>query len=228
MKNNEPNLPVLYSFRRCPYAMRARIALAKAGINVELREVLLKDKPPEMTRLSPKNTVPVLQCPEGKVLDESLDIMLWALDQCDPDAWLEGTDWKSLAAENDGPFKQALDRYKYFTNHPERTRQEHRAEGELFLRRLENQLNAHAGKGLLRHSISFADIAIFPFIRQFANSDPTWFDTAAYPRLRDWLEQLVCGEQFLSIMKKQEPWQAGDEPLIETWVLPELSTETTK
>lgn len=217
MKSNDAGLPILYSFRRCPYAMRARLALAQAGINVELREVLLKDKPPEMTRLSPKNTVPVLRCSGGMVLDESLDIMLWALEQRDLDSWLEDNSWKKLVAENDGPFKQSLDRYKYFTNHPERTREEYRADGEVFLQCLEDQLNANNGKGLLRHSISFADIAIFPFIRQFANSDRVWFDAAPYPLLRDWLEQLIHGEQFLSIMRKRKPWQAGDEPLIETW-----------
>ncbi|MGB1581943.1 MAG: glutathione S-transferase N-terminal domain-containing protein, partial [Nevskiales bacterium] len=128
------SLPVLYSFRRCPYAMRARIALAKAGVTVELREILLKDKPAEMLALSPKGTVPVLQLPGGEVIDESLDVMRWALQGHDPDSWLEPDPelTEVLIEANDGPFKSALDRYKYFTRFPEQPREVYRAQGETF------------------------------------------------------------------------------------------------
>ena len=174
--------PVLYSFRRCPYAMRARLALAYAGINVELREILLKDKPQAMLDLSPKGTVPVLQLGDGEVIDESIDVMHWALQINDPDAWRDPDPelCEALIESNDGPFKSALDRYKYFTRHPENPREVYRQQGEVFLSTLEEHLGKHDGKGLMRDTPSLADMAIFPFVRQFANSDPKWFETAPY------------------------------------------------
>lgn len=195
-------LPTLYSYRRCPYAMRARMALAHAGIAVEVREISLREKPKQMVALSPKATVPVLVLPDGKVIDESLDIMVWALNQKDGDAWLniDLEAAKRLVLENDGRFKKALDAYKYAERHPEKTQAEHRADGEVFLGELEVLLQQASGLfGLLP---TFADIAIFPFIRQFRGVDNEWFEAAPYPKLAAWLSTLVESDLFISIMKK--------------------------
>ncbi|MCE9633342.1 MAG: glutathione S-transferase [Methylophilales bacterium] len=190
--------PALYSYRRCPYAMRARIALRYAGIEVEIREISLREKPPEMLAASPKGTVPVLILGD-KVLDESLDIMRWALTQNDPDDWLSQDD-AELIAENDGSFKGALDRYKYAVRFPGHPPESYRAEGQVFLAKLEQRLERHAY--LSSDTPCMADIAIFPFIRQFAGVDSAWFETAPYPCLRAWLNGLVGGKLFLSVMEK--------------------------
>ena len=203
-------LPILYSFRRCPYAMRARLGLAKANIAVEMREVLLRDKPPQLLAISAKATVPVLQLPNGEVLDESLDILRWALAQNDPDGWLD-CDLQaaaSLIAANDGSFKQALDRYKYFERHPQQSQQQWRAEGEAFIYQLQAQLDLHAGLGLLRPSSSLADIAIFPFVRQFRGVDADWFDSQPWPAVNAWLQALMASSLFAGIMQKRPVWQA--------------------
>ncbi len=219
MTNNAQPLPVLYSFRRCPYAIRARMALAQAGLAVELREVLLKDKPAAMLELSPKATVPVLQPANEQVIDESKHIMQWALNQHDPQGWLDADPeiTRQLVHENDNGFKAALDRYKYHTRHPEQSREHYRARGEQFLQALENRLGENDGAGLTRASTALADIAIFPFIRQFAGADAGWFGSAPYPRLRQWLDGLVNGELFLRVMHKYKPWQPEQAPLIERW-----------
>lgn len=201
-------LPILYSFRRCPYAIRARMALHYSGIQVELREVLLKDKPPSMLAASSKGTVPVLIFPDGRVLDESLDVMRWALEQNDSDHW-----WlKEFEAEmneliqwNDGEFKQHLDHYKYFERYPEHSMEFYRAQAEEFLIALEQRLSV--GKYLLGKNISLADIAIFPFIRQFAFADKGWFDSSPYPKLQNWLAGLLESNLFLSVMEKYPVWQ---------------------
>jgi glutathione S-transferase len=199
-------LPVLYSFRRCPYAMRARMALRYSGIQIEIHEVSLKDKPEAMLQISTKGTVPVLALPNGKVLDESLDIMRWALAQHDLEDWLMasvpafGQEAEALIAENDGAFKQALDRYKYATRFPEHPAEFYRAQGETFLQALELRLNKT--RHLCRERCSLADIAIFPFIRQFASVDEAWFRQASYPALDNWLRQLVESRLFISIMEK--------------------------
>lgn len=195
-------LPILYSYRRCPYAMRARMALSYAGIAVETREVSLKQKPAHMLQVSPKGTVPVLVLPDGQVIDQSLDIVRWALQQRDADGWIicDLQQAELLIAENDGPFKQQLDRYKYAIRFPEHPAEHYRAQGELFLARLEQRLQQNAF--LLRGAISFADIAIFPFIRQFAAVDQDWFESAPYPRLKLWLDHLVQSELFQRIMVK--------------------------
>lgn len=205
--------PILYSYRRCPYAMRARMALHYAGIAVELREIDLKNKPAHLLQLSPKATVPVLVINDAIVLDQSLDIMHWALEQQDPDYWL-GADqglMQQLIAENDGSFKKALDQYKYATRFPEQSADDYRAQGEIFLQKLENLLNQ--SPFLLGQQLSLADIAIFPFIRQFAAVDAAWFEgdntnTAPYPALKAWLHQLVTSELFISIMQKQPTYMA--------------------
>lgn len=196
-------LPILYSYRRCPYAMRARMALKYAGIAVEIREIALKDKPKSMLAVSPKGTVPVLVLPDGTVLEQSLDIMQWALQQRDTDDWLNADSQliAELIAENDGSFKQALDKYKYAIRFPEQPAETYRSQGEIFLQKLEELLRQN--NYLLKTSISQADIAIFPFIRQFAAVDATWFETASYPKLKVWLNGLTESALFLSIMEKQ-------------------------
>ncbi|TNE38234.1 MAG: glutathione S-transferase [Alphaproteobacteria bacterium] len=213
-RHNEdaPNLPVLYSFRRCPYAMRSRMAILYAGVTVELRDILLKDKPAEMVEVSPKATVPVLLLPGGTVLEESLDIMRWAFSENDPAHRLpeEGPvrqDIFDLIAENDGPFKRALDHYKYHVRFPEKSREAYRMEGEEFLKKLEDRLvNSPYLTGA---EMSFADMAIFPFIRQFANSDRAWFDAAPYPLLHGWLDKFLSSDDFANVMKKRPLWQEG-------------------
>ena len=193
--------PILYSYRRCPYAMRARMALRYSGITVEIREISFKNKPKHMLQISPKGTVPVLFLSSGKVLEESLDIMQWALAQNDPDNWLQGND-AGLIEENDDSFKQASDQYKYSV--PGKSAMKHRAEGEVFLAKLESRLKQHSH--LCGDSLSFTDIAIFPFIRQFVAVDEAWFEAAPYPALKEWLARLVTSELFLSVMEKYTAW----------------------
>lgn len=207
-------LPILYSFRRCPYAMRARMALLYASINLELREVLLKAKPEKMLAISAKGTVPVLELVDGRVLDESTDIMHWALGQNDPQSWLSAdleTEIDDLVARNDAQFKTDLDHYKYWQRFPAQSQEQYRARGELFLTELEVLLSRQPY--LLAGRITLADIALFPFIRQFAFVDKDWFDRSPYPKLRAWLEQLLVSELFLAAMKKSPPWQDGDSPI---------------
>lgn len=197
-------LPVLYSFRRCPYAIRARLALRCAQIPIDLVEVALRDKPAAMLALSPKGTVPVLHLPDGQVLDQSLDIMCWALDQHDPQGWLATAaraEMQTLIDLNDGPFKQLLDRYKYAERHPERPRNAYRDEAvALLLAPLNAALAQHAG--LVGDQFGLADMAIAPFVRQFAQVDAAWFETAPLQPLRQWLHQVVEGELFRAVMAK--------------------------
>ncbi len=212
-KPNHQNAPILYSFRRCPYAMRGRMGLYYAGIICELREVVLRDKPQEMLDISPKGTVPVLQLSDGSILEESLDIMRWALDQNDPDGWRGGDadEINNLIAENDGPFKKALDRYKYPGRYPDEDCSGAREDGEAFLKQLNERLEQH--RYLISERISFADIAIFPFIRQFANTDRTWFDGLPYTPLQHWLEAHLQSDLFQAIMPKYDQWHKGNPPL---------------
>lgn len=209
-------LPVLYSFRRCPYAMRARLALKASGTAVALREVVLRAKPAELLAISPKATVPVLQLPDGRVIDQSLDIMLWALGLNDPQGWLradEQADVQALIDLNDGPFKQSLDRYKYASRHPEKTAEAWRDQGiDQLLSPLETRLSRH--RFLLRDTPSLADMALLPFVRQFAGVDEAWFDTCALPRLRAWKRQLTATPLFESVMQKHDPWSPGDADLV--------------
>ena len=195
-------LPILYSYRRCPYAMRARMALSYAGIAVEVREISLKDKPAHMLQVSPKATVPVLVLPDGQVIDQSLQIMQWALQQQDADGWLSADPQHTalLITENDGSFKQNLDRYKYAIRFPEHSAADYRQQGELFLAKLE--LHLQQTSFLLSNKISLADIAIFPFIRQFAAVDSDWFASADYMKLKSWLQHLVESELFQGAMLK--------------------------
>lgn len=200
------NHPILYSFRRCPYAMRARMALLVGGQPVEIREVVLRNKPAELIAASPKATVPVLVLEKGDVIDQSLDIMRWALRRNDPEGWLDGDD-PALIAANDGPFKHHLDRYKY----PERHGSDplaHREAALQILSGLEEQLTGR--NNLCRDSRSLTDMAIMPFVRQFAAMDRSWFDAQPLPRLRQWLTRHETSSLFEKAMVRLEPWQAGD------------------
>ncbi|MBW8076557.1 MAG: glutathione S-transferase [Gallionella sp.] len=202
--------PILYSFRRCPYAMRARCALVTSGISVEHREVMLRDKPAAMLAASPKGSVPVLVLADGQVIDESWDIMLWALRQHDPQGWLGKDGLYAQAAlpwvhENDTGFKRALDRYKYPERFPEHPQEAYRAMGEAFLQRLEQRLTVTPY--LLGNTLSVADAALLPFVRQFSAVDSDWFASAPYPKLRGWLERFTSSELFAQVMQKTPVWQ---------------------
>jgi glutathione S-transferase len=210
-----PILPIFYSFRRCPYAMRARLAIAYSGVMVELREIELKNKPEAMLTASPKATVPVLVLEDGRVIDESFDIMRWALQQNDPDNWLAGLnrdDIKQLIACNDGEFKQSLDRYKYADRYPEFPESHYRQQGEVFLSILEQRLNQT--DYLTGANFGLTDAAILPFIRQFAAVDSDWFNQAAYPKTRSWLQQFVSSSLFTTIMSKYPAWEANQATII--------------
>jgi glutathione S-transferase len=206
--------PVLYSFRRCPYAMRARMALLVSGTVCELREIALRNKPQEMLQASPKGTVPVLVLVDGTVIDESLDIMLWTLGKQDPEQWLAPETQSletmlQLVAQNDGDFKLNLDRYKYPDRYENIDPLQHRAAGSLFLATLEERLVRHAF--LFGSRPALADIAIFPFIRQFAETDRAWFDVQPWPNLHRWLSGLLSAELFEHAMHKFNTWSAGSE-----------------
>ena len=190
---------VLYSFRRCPYAMRARMALRYSGVPLSIVEVSLKAKPAEMLAASPKGTVPVLVCADGSVIEQSLDIMHWALARHDPDNWLQ-PGCAALIEENDTRFKVLLDRYKYAIRYPEHPMEYYRAQGAEFLQRLEDVLARSAC--LAGPALSLADVALAPFVRQFAHVDRDWFEQAPYPRLNAWLERFLASELFSSVMKK--------------------------
>lgn len=205
------SLPVLYSFRRCPYAMRARMALWVAGVTVELREVKLAAKPPALLAASPKGTVPVLALHDGQVIDQSLDIMRWALAQADPEGWLAGDD-AGLIAANDGVFKHHLDRAKYPGRYDEDGVTDHRAAALALLEPLEERL-AQA-PFLCGETCSLTDIALFPFIRQFAAIDPDWFAAQGLSHLQGWLARLLASDLFAAIMPKFAPWQEGDAPVL--------------
>jgi len=227
------SLPVLYSFRRCPYAIRARMALHYAGIELEHREILLKDKPPAMLSASAKGTVPVLVL-DHAVIDESIDVMHWALAQHDPHGWLAQSLQHELIQENDSSFKYNLDRYKYFERYPEQSQQTYLSRCMVFLEKLESSLVEANGVGarsvearsveekefavkstgdksrffLLNPSVSVLDIAIFPFIRQLAFVDKIMFDGLELPKLHVWLDAFLNSPLFLSIMEKHPLWHA--------------------
>ncbi len=206
------NLPILYSFRRCPYAMRARMALVYCGIKVELREVDLKNKPNELMSISPKATVPVLITNDGAMLDESLDIIHWAMSIQDRDNWSSLTDYQvklaqSLIMNNDSEFKQHLDHYKYAARFPKQSEIFYRQQGEVFL----NELNLLLSKTdyLITNNLTYVDIAIAPFIRQFANVDIDWFRDSQYHNLVQWLDVILKSNLFNRAMRKYPVWQTG-------------------
>lgn len=207
------NYPILYSFRRCPYAMRARLALAYSGIGYEHREILLKNRPDELYALSPKGTVPVLQLNDGTVIDESIDVMKWALAQSDPDCWYTDkiVEQNSLIAQNDDEYKKRLDMYKYHERFPEGSYDEFQnAVGET-LKVYESILSKSSY--LCGDNVTLADMALFPFIRQGAHVDLAWFN-AQFPILSKWLKIFNESELFMSIMKKYTLWETGENGII--------------
>lgn len=206
-------LPILYSFRRCPYAMRARLALYASGITCELREVVLKDKPNEMIEISPKATVPVMQLQDGRVIEESRDIMIWAIEQNDPYGWSEYIEQlKELVHINDFEFKQHLDKYKYSSRNPELSKEQHRENGGFFLQLLNEKLEIN--KFLNGDKQTIIDLSVFPFIRQFAFVDKDYFDSLPYPHLQKWLEWHLESDLFKSIMTKYPKWIPDQETVL--------------
>lgn len=192
--------------------MRARLAIVQAQQTVELREVVLRDKPPSMLEISPKGTVPVLQLSDGTIIDESYDVMIWALRQNDPDNWLRSVEHPThtaLLEENDGSFKKNLDKYKYANRHPKLTEEQHRANGEVFLQKLEDLLKQNSF--LIDQAPSITDAAIFPFIRQFTRVDQEWFESAEYPNLKKWLDFYYKSSLLEQAMKKYPQWHKDDE-----------------
>lgn len=196
---------ILYSFRRCPWAMRARLALRYAECDVQVREVAMKNKPAELLALSPKGTVPVLDT-GAQVLEESLEIMRWALARHDPDDWRLMADAagaeqaEALIACNDSTFKAQVNLYKYAERYPQHSRDYYRQDAETWLARLESLLEG--SPYLLANHPSLADAALLPLLRQFAGVEPAWFAQAPYPRLRTWLEHWLESALFKAVMAK--------------------------
>ncbi|WP_063655644.1 glutathione S-transferase [Aliivibrio fischeri] len=204
-------MTTLYSFRRCPYAMRARLGIVQSNKTVHLREIILKNKPEAMLQASPKGTVPVLITNKGKIIDESLDIMKWALEGSE--LLLSATnEMFQLIRENDDIFKSWLDKYKYADRYPEYSEIYYREQGELFLNKLEQRLTT--SPMLFSKQYSFADLAILPFIRQFAFVDIHWFRQSKYKNLQRWLFQFIESELFNSIMNKYPTWLDSHQEFI--------------
>ncbi|MDP4543732.1 glutathione S-transferase [Psychrobacter sp. CLB018] len=207
--------PRLYSFRRCPYAMRARLGLLFAGLQVELREITLKNKPPQMLAISPKGTVPVLQLLNGTVIEESREIIIWALTQQDAQELLAAQTLpqaNALIDKNDNEFKYWLDRYKYADRHLDMSQAEYRQRGEIFLQMLEELLIKNPY--LLGERITIADIGIMPFVRQFAHVNRKVFYDLPYPNLQRWLQDWLKHPLFLQAMTKFAPWQEKDDVVV--------------
>jgi glutathione S-transferase len=203
----------LFSFRRCPYAIRARLALAVSGAELDLVEVSLRDKPPRMLELSPKGTVPVVELDDGTVIEESLDIMLWTLRRNDPEGWLGSgesmlQEMVLLVEDNDGDFKDHLDRTKYATRYDDADPEAHRAAAGQFLAELESRLGAN--RYLMGPVPLLVDWALLPFVRQFANIDRQRFDAMGTPLLGAWLDRGLESELFNTVMKKGSRWAGSD------------------
>jgi glutathione S-transferase len=206
MPDNELMIPILYSYRRCPYAMRARMALKYAGIQVEHREITLRNKPQSMLLASPKGTVPVL-CVDGLILDQSLDIMCWALEKSDPDGWrlVDSITSQAWIEKNDGPFKTLLDQYKYPNRYPDLDQEMVlTAAIDLMLKPMETTLGS--SQYLMGDKLTFVDIAIFPFIRQFAMANPERFEALPLISVKQWLNQQIQSELFSAVMDKHPVW----------------------
>lgn len=207
------DLPILYSFRRCPYAMRARLAMAVSQQHCQLREIVLRDKSQAFLDTSPSATVPTLKTHDGTVIDESLDIMTWALALNDPEGWLEpehGTldEMMALIEQADGDFKTALDRYKYSTRYEDADGKAERSKASMFLQQLEDRLENSTY--LFGQTPTLADMAIAPFVRQFANVDRDWFEGENWPKLLTWLQSFLVSDRFTDIMTKYSRWQPDD------------------
>lgn len=222
--------PILYSFRRCPYAMRARLAIAVSQQQVSLREIILKNKPAELLAISPNKTIPVLQLnnlentaehqttsiieDNPNVLFESLEIMVWALEKNDPQGWLNGplSEMLLFIDHNDFAFKPWLDKYKYADRYIENDKEYYRENAEEFLMMLEARLRNN--QYLFGEHITLTDMAIFPFIRQFASVDQEWFEQSPYLAVQKWLDQLVNGDLFAVSMKKYPTWLVSGEAFL--------------
>lgn len=205
-------LPILWTFRRCPYAMRARLAIAASGYRVELREILLKDKPAPFLAASPKGTVPVVVAGD-QVIEESRDVMLWALTRNDPEGWLDMTaEGFDLIDACDGPFKKALDHTKYAVRFPDRDAASDRAAALSYLTDWNARLQQTAF--LMGPHRTIADVAILPFVRQFANTDRAWFDMQGLNALTAWLDDFLHSERFAAVMTKYTPWTEGQDPVV--------------
>ena len=208
--------PILYTFRRCPYAMRARLALRSSKIIVEVREIKLQEKPPEFLKLSPKGTVPVLIRTSGEVIEESLDIISWALSVNDPQKWLakgklEDQEIAKLLDDLENEFKINLDKYKYTGRFSEANQNLYRDKNLYFLKKLNFYIKNN--KALNCKHLTLIDYAIFPFIRQFRNVDQDWFDKLNLNFLSKWINQIIDSEEFSSIMKKFKKWEPNDIPI---------------
>ena len=208
--------PIFWSFRRCPYAMRARLAIAASGQKVQLREILLRNKPVDFLATSPKGTVPVLKLENGQVIDESRDIMFWALGQNDPENWLAV--WRQNPAlaiafldRLDGAFKHDLDRYKYAGRYDRDAGSTHRNRGGAFLAEVDQDLQ-HTG-ALSGPQLGLLDFATLPFVRQFRIADPNWFDNQSWPQLQAWLGGFLGSARFQLVMQKYPQWSSDGESI---------------
>ena len=207
--------PVLWSFRRCPYAIRARLALQVSQCRVLLREILLKEKPSLFIDVSPKSTVPVLVLPDGNVIEESLEIMLWSLRQSDPRGWLEIWDrdksyCKEFLDELDNKFKYDLDHYKYSSRFDPKKKEEYRNQGICFLLRIEQQLKLNKAFISGKH-FGLLDAATLPFVRQFRGVDENWFDAQFWPYLHLWISKFLQSKDFIAVMRKYQPWRPAEK-----------------
>jgi len=194
--------------------MRARMVLLHSKIQCEIREIKLSNKPKEMLAISPKGTVPVLILENGDILDESLDVMLWAIEQGNlRNLFNSGKkEILDLIKINDGEFKDAIDRYKYSSLYPEKPMIEYRKMGELFLEKIESYLEKN--KFIFGKNISLADLAIFPFVRQFCRVDIDWFNSSLFKKIKEWTLFFEGSENFIDIMRKIKPWTTGDKPTL--------------
>lgn len=205
--------PILYSFRRCPYAIRARYTLSLLNIKVEIREVVLRNKPEALLALGGRSSVPQMICEQGTRYPESMDIIRWAMTKKQNANIYSEQQENEIAAwlfQTDHRFKVWLDKYKYADRHPAHSQAYYRSQAERFLRRLESKLSKQAF--LLGDEMSMADVLVFPFIRQFRGVDNAWFDQSQYLNVRSWLKQIIEDEAFEKVMIKLPPWQEGDEP----------------
>ena len=208
--------PIFYTFRRCPYAMRARFAIRSSKLIVEVREIKLQEKPSEFLKSSPKGTVPVLITKSGKVLEESLDIINWALNINDPDKWLakgilEKKEITNLLDDFEIKFKANLDKYKYPNRFSNVDRYLYRDKNLCFLEKLNSYLKIN--RSLNCEHLTLLDYAIFPFVRQFRNVDQDWFNKLNLGLLNNWINQIIDSQDFSSIMKKFKKWEPNDLPI---------------
>ena len=217
-EQQQQSYPVLWSFRRCPYAMRARLAINASQCQVHLREIRLSNKPTEFVSVSPKSTVPVLVLPDGYVIDESRDIMIWALQQSDPQGWLRL--WQAdpefcnaFLDRLDGSFKQQLDRYKYASRFEPSVGRQSRQDACVFLAEINQFLKSGLGH-LSGADFGVLDAATLPFMRQFRGVDEIWFDSQPWPHLHRWLGIFLNSADFGAVMQKYKPWQAGDRVIL--------------